>query len=113
MTAYYKGLRNDMGYFADFIRYMDSHLGALFVRHEVRAPDPTTHARPLPATGPPFPVRAPAPPAPPSAPQSATAGDPNEEVSEEDSEEEDEEEDGSEEASGSGSEEDGSESDVE
>jgi len=105
MTARYHGLRHDMSYFADSMRYMESQLGALFVRHEVRAPDPTAHARPLPPTGPPFPARTSAPPA----PQPAVAAvDSDEEASDED----DDEEDGSEE-DGSGSDEDGSESDEE
>ena len=108
MTARYHGLRNDMGYFVDSIWYMESQLDTLFVRHEMRAPDPTAFARPLPSTGPPFSVRTSAPPA----PQPAVAAvDSDDEASDED-EDEDDEEDGSEE-DGSGSDEDGSESDEE
>ena len=106
MTARYHGLRHDMSYFADSMRYMESQHGTLFLRHEVRAPDPTAYARPLPPTGPPFPVRTSAPPA----PQPAVAAvESDEEASDED---EDDEEDGSEE-DGSGSDEDGSESNEE
>ena len=108
MTARYHGLRNDMGYFADSMRYMESQLGTLFVRHEVRAPDPTAYARPLPPTGPPFSVRTSAPPA----PQPAVAAvESDEEASDEDDEEDGSEEKGS--GSGSDDDEDGSESDEE
>jgi len=100
MTAHYQGLRNDMGYVCDSIRYLDSHLDAFFLRHEMWAPDPTAHARPLPPTRPPFPTRTSAPPA----PQPATAAiDSDEEASDED------DEDGSED----GFEEDGSDSNEE
>jgi len=106
MTAHYQGLRNDMGYFTDSICYMESHLGALFMRHEVRAPDPIAHARPLPPTGPPFPVKTLTVPL---APQPAVAEiDSDEETSEE--ADEDGSEDGSEE---DGSDEDGSDLDEE
>ena len=38
MDSRYQGLRNDMSYFADSMRYMDSQFSALFVKYNMRAP---------------------------------------------------------------------------
>ena len=54
-----RGIRNDMSYFADSMRFMDMQFEALFTKFAMFPPDPTTFARSLPATGPPFPTRAP------------------------------------------------------
>jgi len=65
-----------MGYICDSIRYLESHLGSFFLKHELSAP--VAHARPLPPTGPPFPSRTPSCP-----PQPATAEDSDEDEDEE------------------------------
>ena len=70
MFAHYRNLENDMGYICDSIRYLESYLGGIYLKHEWSVPVPSAHARPLPLTGPPFPVRTPASP-----PQPATAED--------------------------------------
>ena len=54
-----RGIRNDMSYFADSMRFMDTQFEALFTKFDMFPPDPTTIARPIPSTGPPFPTRAP------------------------------------------------------
>ena len=86
MTARYHGFRTDMGYFADSMRYMDSQFSTLYVKYEMRAPDPTTYARPLPSSGPPFLAR---PPTAPPAPQPAVAA-----IDSEEDDEDDEDDDG-------------------
>ena len=48
-----------MSYFADSMRFMDSQFETLFVKLNVLGPDPTSFARPLPSSGPPFPARVP------------------------------------------------------
>jgi len=48
-----------MSYFADSMRFMDIQFEALFTKFNMLVPDPTSIARPLPSTGPPFPTRAP------------------------------------------------------
>ena len=58
-------IRNDMSYFADSMRFMDTQFEALFTKFDTITPDPTSIARPLPSTGPPFPTRAPASVSPP------------------------------------------------
>ena len=81
-----QGLHNDMSYFADSMRYMDSQFSALFVKYNMLGPDPTPFARPLPSSGPPFPARAPSAS---SAPQPGVAAiDPEEEASDDDDEDE-------------------------
>ena len=68
-----------MSYFADSMRFMDSQFNALFVKYDMLGPDPTSFARPLPSSGPPFPIRAPSAT---SAPQPGVAGiDPDEAAS--------------------------------
>jgi len=92
MDTRYQGLRNVMCYFADSMRYMDSQFGALYVKYNMRAPDPTAFARSLPSSGPPFPARATSAP---PAPQPVVAAiDPEEEASDDD---EDDDDDGDEE----------------
>jgi len=59
MDARYQGIRTDMTYFADSMRYMDSQFEALFTKFSMLPPDPTTISRPLPSRGPPFPARDP------------------------------------------------------
>jgi len=59
MDSRVQGIRNDMSYFADSMRFMDTQFEALFMKFDMLVPDPTTIARPLPSTGPPFPTRAP------------------------------------------------------
>ena len=86
MTARFLGLRNDMCYFADSMRYMDSQFGALYVKYDMRAPDPTTYARPLPSSGPPFSAR---PPTAPPAPQPAVAAIDSEEEDDDDDDDDD------------------------
>ena len=104
MTARYHGLRNDMGYFADSMRYMESQFGTLYVKYDMRAPDPTAYARPLPSSSPPFPAR---PPTAPPAPQPAVAAIDSEE---EDTDDEADDDDGDEEVA-MGDEDDSSEED--
>ena len=87
MDTRYQGLRNDMCYFADSMRYMDTQFGALYVKYDMRAPDPTPFARPLPSSGPPFPARAPS--APPAPQLGVAAIDPEEEVSDDDDDDDD------------------------
>ena len=41
MDSRYQELRNDMSYFADSMRYMDSQFSALYVKYNMRGPDPT------------------------------------------------------------------------
>jgi len=65
MDARYQGLRTDMTYFADSMRYMDSQLEGLYTKFNMAPPDPTTISRPLPSRGPPFPARAPSSTVPP------------------------------------------------
>ena len=73
------GIHNDMSYFADSMRYVDSQFEALFVKFNMLGPDPTSIARPLPSSGPPFPARDPSAVPP---PQPGVAGiDPEEAVS--------------------------------
>ena len=74
MSAHYQNLENDMGYLCDSIRYLESYLGGIYLKHELSVPVPSAHARPLPTTGPPFPARTPASP-----PQQATAQDESDE----------------------------------
>ena len=107
MTARYHGLRNDMGYFADSMRYMDSQFGALYVKYDMRAPDPTAYARPLPSSGPPFPAR---PPTAPPAPQPVVAAINPEEEDEDDDDDDDDDLDGDEEVA-AGDEDDSSDED--
>jgi len=91
MDSRYQGLRNDMSYFVDSMRYMDSQFSALFAKYNMLGPDPTSFARPLPSSGPPFPIRAPSAS---SAPQPGVAAiDPEEEVSSDDDEDDDDDED--------------------
>jgi len=59
MDSRFQVIRNDMSYFADSMRFMDSQFEALFAKYNMLGPDPTSFARPLPSSGPPFPVRAP------------------------------------------------------
>jgi len=59
MDSRFQGIRNDMSYFADSMRFVDSQFEALFVKLDMLGPDPTTIALPLPSSGPPFPIRAP------------------------------------------------------
>jgi len=59
-----------MGYICDSIRYLESYLGGINLKHELSVPVQTAHARSLPTTGPPFPARTPASP-----PQPATTED--------------------------------------
>ena len=59
LNSQIRGIRNDMSYFADSMRFMDTQFEALFTKFDMFTPDPTTIARPLPSTGPPFPTRAP------------------------------------------------------
>jgi len=75
----FQGIRNDMSYFADSMRFVDSQFETLFTKQDILGPDPTFIARPLPSTGPPFPVRAPST-APPPQPRVADI-DPEEAVS--------------------------------
>jgi len=87
MDSRFQGLRNDMSYFADSMRFMDSQFSALFVKYNMLGPDPTPFARPLPPSGPPFPPRAPSAS---SAPQPSVAAiDPEEEASDDDDEDDD------------------------
>ena len=68
-----------MSYFANAMRFVDSQFGTLFAKFDMLGPDPTTIARPLPSSGPPFPARDPSA-IPPSQP--GVAGiDPEEAVS--------------------------------
>jgi len=88
MDTRHQELRNDMSYFADSMRYMDSQFSALYVKYDLRAPDPTAYARPLPSSDPPFSARAPSAPA----PQPGVAAiDPEEEASDDDDDDGDEE----------------------
>ena len=57
MDSQFQEIRNDMSYFADSMRYVDSQFEALFTKFNILPPDPTSIARPLPSTGPPFPAR--------------------------------------------------------
>ena len=82
MATRYQGLRNDMCYFADSMRYMDSQFGALYVKYNMWAPDPTAYARPLHSSGPPFLARPPT--APPASQPAVAAIDPEEEDGEDD-----------------------------
>jgi len=109
MDTRYQGLRNDMCYFADSMRYMDSQFGALYVKYNMRAPDPTTYARPLPSSGPPFPARPPT--APPASQPAVAAIDPEEEDDEDKDEDDDNDDDDSDEEVAAGEEEDSSEED--
>ena len=59
-----------MGYICDSIRYMESCLDGIYLRHEWSAPVLSAHARPLPTVGSPFPVRTRA-----SSPEPAAAQD--------------------------------------
>ena len=68
---------------------MESHLGCFFLKHELSAPVPTAHARPLPPTGPPFPARTPSSPP----PQPTIAEDSDEDASDEDDEDASDEDD--------------------
>jgi len=70
MSMHYQNLENDMGYICDSIRYMESCLSGIYLKHEWSAPVLSAHAQHLPTTGPPFPVRTPASP-----PQPAVAQD--------------------------------------
>ena len=89
MDSRYQGFRNDMSYFADSMRFVDSQFEALFVKLNMLGPDPTTFARPLPSSGPPFPVRAPSASSP---PQPGVAGiDPEEAASSSDEDGDDDE----------------------
>ena len=65
MDSRFQGIRNDMSYFADSMRFMDSQFETLFTKLDILGPDPTSIARPLPSTGPPFPVRDPSTVSPP------------------------------------------------
>ena len=58
MDSQIHGIRNDISYFANSMRYVDSQFEALFTKFNMICPDPTSIARPLPSTGPPFPARA-------------------------------------------------------
>jgi len=70
------------------MRYIDSQFSALFVKYNMLGPDPTPFARPLPPSGPPFPVRAPSAS---SAPQPGVAAiDPEEEASDDEDDDDDE-----------------------
>ena len=69
------------------MRYMDLQFGAIYLKYNMRGPDPTPYARPLPLSGPPFPVRAPS--APPAPEPAIAAIDPEEEDSEEDDDDDD------------------------
>ena len=76
MDSRFQGFRNDMTYFANAMRFVDSQFETLFAKFDMLSPDPTTISRPLPSSGPPFPIRDPtaAPP-----PQPGVAGiDPEE-----------------------------------
>ena len=66
---------------------MDTEFGALYMKYDMRAPDPTPFARPLPSSGPPFPARAPS--APPAPQLGVAAIDPEEEVSDDDDDDDD------------------------
>ena len=59
------------------MRFVDSQFETLFAKFDMLGPDPTTISRPLPSSGPPFPIRDPtaAPP-----PQPGVAGIDPEEV---------------------------------
>ena len=46
-----------MTYFANAMRFVDSQFGTLFAKFDMLSPDPTTISRPLPSSGPPFPIR--------------------------------------------------------
>jgi len=89
MDSRYQGLRNDMSHFADSMRYMDLQFGAIYMKYNMRGPDPTAFARPLPPSGPPFPVRAHS--APPAPEPSIAAIDLEEEASDEDDDDDDDE----------------------
>ena len=65
MDSRFQGIRNDMSYFADSMRFVESQFEALFVKLDILGPDPTSFVRPLPTSGPPFPVRAPSAASPP------------------------------------------------
>ena len=68
------------------MRFMDSQFEALFVKLNMLGPDPTSFARPLPSSGPPFPVRAPSAVPP---PQPGVAGIDSEEAASSSSDEAD------------------------
>jgi len=88
MDSRFQGIRNDMSYFADSMRFVDSQFEALFVKLNMLGPDPTSFARPLPSSGPPFPIRAPSAVSP---PQPGVAGiDPEEAASSSDEDDDDE-----------------------
>jgi len=109
MDSRYQSLRNDMSYFADSMRFMDSQFNALFVKHDMLGPDPTSFARPLPSSGPPFPVRAPSAASP---PQPGVAGiDPEEAASSSDEDDDGDEQMAEGDAEESSSEEDDDEED--
>ena len=76
MSAYYQHLQNDMGYICDPSATWSHILALFFLKHELPAPDPSDHARPLPPTSPPFPARTPSSP-----PQPATAEDSDKDAS--------------------------------
>ena len=59
MDSRFQGIRNDMSYFANAMRFVDSQFETLFAKFDMLGPDPTTIARPLPSSGPPFPARDP------------------------------------------------------
>ena len=59
MDLRFQGIRNDMTYFANSMRFVDLQFEALFAKFDMLSPDPTSFARPLPSSGPPFPVRDP------------------------------------------------------
>ena len=59
MDSCFQGIRNDMTYFANAMRFVDAQFGTLFTKFVILGPDPTTIARPLPSVGPPFPARDP------------------------------------------------------
>jgi len=65
MDSRFQSIRNDMSYFANSLRFVDSQFETLFMKLNVLGPDCTSFARPLPSTGPPFPVRDPSTASPP------------------------------------------------
>ena len=60
MDSHFQGIRNDMSYFANAMRFVDSQFGTLFAKFDMLGPNPTTIARPLSSFGPPFSARDPA-----------------------------------------------------
>ena len=73
MTAYYQRMEqrldNDLSYICDFMRYLDAYLSDIYQKYDWPVPLPSDRARPLPSTGPPFPVRTLSVPPPPSTTQ--------------------------------------------